>query len=74
MIRAIPARHKKQAAEKIPVYQRALPVRHPHIAPGETLGAREPLNARTRFRAFVDHFLRLLRRLGEFLAAGGPLS
>ena len=51
--------------------QRALPVRHPHIAPGERLGAREQLNARTLFRAFVDHSLRLLRLLGEFVAAGG---
>ena len=56
------------------MYQRALPVRHPHIAPGEMLGARGPFNARTRFRAFVDRSLRLMRRLGEFFAAGGPLS
>lgn len=74
MMHAKRARHNRQAAEEIPMYQRALPVRHPHIAPGVMLGAREPLNARTRFRAFVDHCLRLLRRLGEFFATGGPLS
>ena len=56
------------------MYQRAFPVRHPHIAPGEMLGVREPLTARTLFGAFVDHCLRLLRLLGEFAAAGGPLS
>jgi hypothetical protein len=66
--------HKKQAAEEIPMYQRALPVRHPHIVLGQTLGAREPLKLRTLFRAFIDHSLRLLRLLGEFAAAGGPLS
>jgi hypothetical protein len=54
--------------------QRPLPVRHPQIAPGEILGAREQLNARALFRAFVDHSLRLLRSLGEFAAGGGALS
>jgi hypothetical protein len=38
------------------------------------LGAREPLKARTLFRAFIDQCLRLMRWLGEFFAAGGPLS
>ncbi|MGB6397588.1 MAG: hypothetical protein WBF73_18175 [Bradyrhizobium sp.] len=56
------------------MYQRALPLRHPNIAPGEMLGAREPLKARTLFRAFIDQCLRLMRWLGEFFAAGGPLS
>jgi len=56
------------------MYQRAFPVTHPPIAPGEMLGARKPAKARTLFRAFVDQSLRLLRRLGEFFAAGGPLS
>ena len=54
--------------------QRALPVRHPHIALREMLGAREPLKARALFRGFVDHSLRLLRWLGEFFATGGALS
>jgi hypothetical protein len=53
---------------------RALPVTHPPIALRETLGARERLHARRRFRAFVARATLLLRRLGEFIAAGGPLS
>jgi hypothetical protein len=53
---------------------RALPVTHPPVALGKTPGAREPLDMRTRFRAFVVRALQLLRRLGEFFAAGGPLS
>jgi hypothetical protein len=56
------------------MYQRALPVRQPLIAPGERLGAGHQLKARTLFRVLVDHFLRLLRLLGEFFAAGGALS
>jgi len=63
-----------QAAEEIPMLQRALPLPHPPIAPAEMGDVREPLNARTLFRAVVDHSLRLLRRLGEFAAAGGALS
>jgi hypothetical protein len=74
MMRAIRACHEKQAAEEIPMLQRALPVRHPHIALGERPGAREPLKARTLFRAFVDRCPRLLRWLGDFFAAGGALS
>ena len=56
------------------MYQRALPLKHPPIAPGEILGARAPLKARALFRALADNSLRLLRWLGEFAAAGGPLS
>jgi hypothetical protein len=56
------------------MYQRALPVPHPRFARGEMLAAREPLKARTLFRAFIDQCLRLLRLLGEFFAAGGALS
>ena len=66
--------HNRLPAEETPMLQRALPVRHPHIALGQTLGAHEPLNVRRLFRAFFDHSLRLLRLLGEFAAAGGPLS
>ena len=55
--------------------QRALPARtFAPIALGEILGAREPLKARSLYRAFVDHSLRLLRWLGEFAASGGALS
>jgi len=74
MMRVKCASHHGQAAEEIPMLQSALPVPHPHIAPDQALGPREQLNARTLFRAFVDHSLRLLRSLGEFFAAGGPLS
>jgi hypothetical protein len=73
-MRVIRTSHQRQATEEIPMYQRALPVRHPHIAFGEMLEAREPLKARRLFRAFVDHSKRLLRLLGEFAAAGGALS
>jgi hypothetical protein len=56
------------------MYQRALPVARPLVAPGERLSARGQLKAHTLFCAFIDQCLRLLRLLGEFLAAGGPLS
>jgi hypothetical protein len=62
------------AAEEIQMLQRALPVRHPFIAPGEMGGVREPPKARTPFRALVEHSMRLLRLLGDFFAAGGALS
>jgi hypothetical protein len=74
MMRVADTSRHGQAVEEIPMYQRALTVRHPNIAPGEMLGAREPSKARTLFRAFIDQCLRLLRLLGEFFAAGGPLS
>jgi hypothetical protein len=54
--------------------QPALRLQHPHAAPGEIPRAHKPLKARSLFRGFVDHCLRLLRGLGEFVAAGGPLS
>jgi hypothetical protein len=54
--------------------QRALPVMHPPVALRKALGARERLSARRLFRAFVARAMLLLRRLGEFFAAGGPLS
>jgi hypothetical protein len=66
--------HNRQAAEEIPMLQRALPVQHPHVALGQTLGVREPLKVRTLFRALIGHSLRLLRLLGDFVAGGGPLS
>ncbi len=54
--------------------QRALPVQHPQIALGEQLGAHEPSAARTLVRAVIAHALRLMRLLGQFASAGGPLS
>jgi hypothetical protein len=64
----------EKAAEEIPMYQRALQVPHPLIAPGERLSVREPPKAHALFRALVDQCLRMLRLLGEFFAAGGALS
>ena len=52
----------------------ALPIEHPHIALGPELEAREPSKARTLVGAFIGHLLRLLRLVGQFAAAGGPLS
>ncbi len=74
MMRVVRASLTDRPRRKSSMLQRALPVRHPPIAPGERLGSRGQLDARTLFRAFVDHSLRLLRLLGEFFAAGGALS
>jgi hypothetical protein len=49
------------------MYQRALPVARPLVAPGERLSAREQLKARTLVRAFIDQCLRLLRLLASSL-------
>jgi len=54
------------------MHHRALPV--PHLASQQLLAVHAPLNARRLLRALVAHSLPLLRRLGEFFAAGGPLS
>jgi hypothetical protein len=54
--------------------QRAFPIEHPHIALDQKLGADAPSNARRLVGAFSGHLLRLLRLLGRFAAAGGPLS
>jgi hypothetical protein len=69
--------------------QRTLPVTHPPMPLGKTLvgktfvdktlvdktfGTRRRVTARRRFRIFADRALLILRRLGEFFAAGGPLS
>jgi hypothetical protein len=59
--------------EENPMLQRALQVTHPHLAP-EITGIHERLNVRGRLRALVERFLLVLRRLGEFFAAGGPMS
>ncbi len=74
MMRVSAHRNHGQAAEEFSMLQHALQVPHPPIAPGEILGAHKPLKARSLFRAFADHALRLLRWLGEFAAAGGALS
>jgi hypothetical protein len=74
MMRLNRAPTRGQAAEEIPMYQRALPVQHPRFVPPELLAVHKPLNARRLLRAVVEHSLLILRRLGEFFAAGGPLS
>ncbi len=53
--------------------QRALPVTHPPMPLGKTLGGRQ-LTARRLFQVFADRSLIMLRRLGAFFAAGGSLS
>jgi hypothetical protein len=65
---------QETVAEEIPMLPRALPLQHPPIALGEKLGVHAPSKARALVRAFIDHSLRLLRLLGQFAAAGGPLS
>ncbi len=54
--------------------QRALPVTHPPMPLGKMLGARKRLSARALYRVFAIRSRLILRRLGEFFAAGGPLS
>ena len=54
--------------------QRALPVTHPPMPLGKMLGVRKRFNARSLYRAFAVRSRLILRRLGEFFAAGGPLS
>jgi hypothetical protein len=54
--------------------QRALPVRHPHIALDERPRAYGRPKARTLVRVFTGHVLRFCRWLGRLAAAGGPLS
>jgi hypothetical protein len=56
------------------MYQRALPVLDPQIALGERPRAHAPSKARALIRAFVDHLRLILRWLGQFVAAGGPMS
>jgi hypothetical protein len=59
---------------EIPMLQRALPLQRQHIALGEKLGVHAPSKARALVRALTGRFLRLMRLLGDFVAAGGPLS
>jgi hypothetical protein len=54
--------------------QHALPVQHPRIALGEKLQAHKRSTVRTFVRALIAHALAFLRLLGQFAAAGGPLS
>jgi len=56
------------------MYQRALPVLESQIVLGEERAARVSSKVRALVRALVGHVLPLLRWLGQFVAAGGPLS
>jgi hypothetical protein len=64
----------KNARGEIPMHQRALPIQPSHIAIGERLKSHEPSKARTLVRDFIRQVLLMLRLLGRFFAAGGPLS
>jgi hypothetical protein len=65
--------HMVPVAEN-PMLQRAFPIQHPYTALDEKHGADGPSNVRRLVGAFSGHLLRLLRLLGRFAAAGGPLS
>jgi hypothetical protein len=54
--------------------QRVIPVQCPHIAFDETPDTQAPRKPRMLARAFANRFLRLLRMLLQFAAAGGSLS
>jgi hypothetical protein len=53
---------------------RVLSLQHSTIALGEKLGVQSPSEQGKRLVAFKNVILQLLRKIGEFLAAGGPLS
>jgi len=54
--------------------ERVLSLQHSTIALGEKLRAHAPSDRRGTLAALKDSLLQLLRKIGEFLAAGGPLS
>jgi hypothetical protein len=53
---------------------RAIATQHAEFALDETNETRGPRNLRGRLRVFKERCLRLLKTLGEFVSAGGPLS
>ncbi|MEI9923430.1 MAG: hypothetical protein WDN50_07820 [Bradyrhizobium sp.] len=65
---------KDRPWRKYQMLQRALPVTHPPMPLGRTLRARKPLTTRALYRAFAVRARLIVRRLGDFFAAGGPLS
>jgi len=58
--------------------ERALPLRHQQVALDRGLTDDDRPQPRAAFRALATDLLRrlpiLLRKLGEFIASGGPLS
>jgi hypothetical protein len=67
-------RATKTGREDSKMLERVLSLQHSTIALGEKPGAYAPSDQRRGFGSLKDAILRLLRKLGEFLAAGGPLS
>jgi hypothetical protein len=53
---------------------RAIATQHAKLALDETAETHAPRNVRNGLRIFKERCMRLLRTLGEFIAAGGPLS
>jgi hypothetical protein len=57
---------------------RAIATQHAEFALDKTLDeateTRAPRHVRRRLRIFKERCLRVLRALGEFVSAGGPLS
>ena len=53
---------------------RAIATQHAELALDDTARTHAPRNVRNGLRIFKERCLRLLRTLGEFVAAGGPLS
>jgi hypothetical protein len=62
------------AGRILKMLERVLSLQHSTIALGKEPGAYAPSGQRKGFGSFKDAMLRLLRKLVEFLAAGGPLS
>ena len=54
--------------------ERVLSLQHSTIALGEKLGIQSSSGQRKGLVAFKHAILQLMRKIGEFLAAGGPLS
>ena len=54
--------------------QRTWPLQPAEVTHGKEAGVLRPPRSRSIFRAVVDHLARLVRALGHYFAAGGPLS
>lgn len=53
---------------------RAIATQHAELALDDTARTHAPRNVRNGLRIIKERCLRLLRTLGKFVAAGGPLS
>jgi hypothetical protein len=54
--------------------QRTVPLQPAQVARSEDNGIRPPPRSRAILRTVIDDLARLLRALGQYFAAGGPLS